>query len=64
MKTQINSNQWIKAQLEQRNQLVVYDPLNFEIHLEEEEQYVNYLGMTPEYFDQLSQLVNGNITKK
>ena len=34
-----------------------------EVHLEEKEEYKNYLGITPKYFNKLFVLVKDNITK-
>ena len=54
----------MKPWLERRNQLGVYDALLSELRLEEEEEYKNYLRMTPGCFNELLELVKEDITKK
>ena len=55
---------WVKPWLERRNQLGVSDTLLSELRLEEEEEYKNYLKMTPGCFDKLFELMKEDITKK
>ena len=42
----------------------VYETLLSELHLEEEEDYKNYLRITPECLEELFELVKDVITKK
>ena len=42
----------------------VYETLLSELHLEEEEDYTNYLRITLECLDELFELMKGVITKK
>ena len=42
----------------------VYETLLSELHLEEEEDYKNYLRITPECLEELFELIKDVITKK
>ena len=42
----------------------VYETLLSKLHLEEEEDYKNYLRITPECLEELFELIKGVITKK
>ena len=55
---------WTKAWLKKRTKFGVYDTLLREFRLEEEDDYFNFLRMTPTTFDSLLHLVEDDIRKQ
>ena len=63
-KKQKTCEHWVKLWSKLRNQFGANDTLLSELCLEEEEEYENYLRMTPGCFDEFFELAKDNITKK
>ena len=55
---------WVKPWLYQRPNFQVYDMLLSELRLEDENEYKNYLRMTPENFEYIYHLVKNGVTKQ
>ena len=55
---------WVKPWLKRREERGIYDTLVREFRLEEELEYKKFLGMDPNTFDELFQLIEANIAKQ
>ena len=54
---------WVKPWLSIRVKLGVYDTLMLELRLEDESECQKFLRMTPQNFDEILKLIEGEITK-
>ena len=58
-----NRSVWVKPWLQRRNELGVDNTLLMEFRFEDEDEYKKFLRMTPEVFDELLTLIQGDIQK-